>query len=180
MHGSIGRSQTGLKRGAEWACGGETDARRGEAAQVWRCRARSTPRSGSSPLICKHVASHHLALTYWRCEVFAACECSEAEQKRWVRVLDRAVRRVVDHVGRCRCVGAGELRLVGSGGGEGVNGMGGGGGAMRAGDRWFRLALFPQQRDAANRPGRSTSGIRVCESGWLLSARGWDPAPPIG
>ena len=57
---------------------------------------------------------------------------------------------------------------------------GGGEGAMRAGDRWFRLALFPQQRDAANRPGRFASGIQVCESGWLLSARGWDPAPLIG
>ena len=54
---------------------------------------------------------------YWLCEVFAACECSEAEQKRWVRMLDRAVRRVVDHVVLCRCVGAGEL--AGSGGGGG-------------------------------------------------------------
>ena len=115
---------------------------------VWRGN-RCMAGQGFSPLICKHVARHHLTLTYWRCKVFATCECSKAEQKRWVRTLDRAVRHVVDHVGLCGCVGAGELRVAGSGGGGG-EWNGGGKGAMRAGDSWFRLALFPQQRDAAN------------------------------
>ena len=53
------RCQTGLKRWTEGACGGESGARRGEAAQVLRCGARSSPRSSTSPVKCSHFARHH-------------------------------------------------------------------------------------------------------------------------
>ena len=40
-------------------------------------------------------------------------------------MLDSTVRHKVNHVGQCWCIGTGELRVAGSGGGEGMNGMGG-------------------------------------------------------